>query len=54
MPKNNDPNLKCSFCGKTQDQVKKLIINAFSAYKYVILAVYKKLIFKIGISFAHQ
>lgn len=25
MPKNNDPNLKCSFCGKTQDQVKKLI-----------------------------
>ena len=25
MPKNDDPNLKCSFCGKTQDQVKKLI-----------------------------
>ena len=25
MPKNYDPNLKCSFCGKTQDQVKKLI-----------------------------
>lgn len=25
MAKPNDPNLKCSFCGKTQDQVKKLI-----------------------------
>ena len=25
MAKNDDPNLKCSFCGKTQDQVKKLI-----------------------------
>ena len=25
MAKTNDPNLKCSFCGKTQDQVKKLI-----------------------------
>ena len=25
MPKTDDPNLKCSFCGKTQDQVKKLI-----------------------------
>ena len=25
MPKSDDPNLKCSFCGKTQDQVKKLI-----------------------------
>ena len=25
MSKNDDPNLKCSFCGKTQDQVKKLI-----------------------------
>ena len=24
MPKNDDK-LKCSFCGKTQDQVKKLI-----------------------------
>ena len=25
MAKPTDPNLKCSFCGKTQDQVKKLI-----------------------------
>ncbi len=25
MSKSDDPNLKCSFCGKTQDQVKKLI-----------------------------
>ena len=25
MAKNDEPNLKCSFCGKTQDQVKKLI-----------------------------
>jgi len=25
MAKHDDPNLKCSFCGKTQDQVKKLI-----------------------------
>ena len=25
MSKHDDPNLKCSFCGKTQDQVKKLI-----------------------------
>ena len=25
MAKPNDINLKCSFCGKTQDQVKKLI-----------------------------
>lgn len=25
MAKTTDPNLKCSFCGKTQDQVKKLI-----------------------------
>lgn len=25
MSKNDEPNLKCSFCGKTQDQVKKLI-----------------------------
>ncbi len=25
MAKSTDPNLKCSFCGKTQDQVKKLI-----------------------------
>ncbi|MCD8024315.1 MAG: ATP-dependent protease ATP-binding subunit ClpX [Candidatus Gastranaerophilales bacterium] len=25
MSKADDPNLKCSFCGKTQDQVKKLI-----------------------------
>lgn len=25
MSKTTDPNLKCSFCGKTQDQVKKLI-----------------------------
>ena len=25
MPKNDDSRLKCSFCGKTQDQVKKLI-----------------------------
>ena len=25
MSKTDDPNLKCSFCGKTQDQVKKLI-----------------------------
>ena len=23
MPKSDDPNLKCSFCGKTQDKVKK-------------------------------
>ena len=25
MAKSDEPNLKCSFCGKTQDQVKKLI-----------------------------
>ena len=25
MPKHDDSRLKCSFCGKTQDQVKKLI-----------------------------
>ena len=25
MPKHDDDKLKCSFCGKTQDQVKKLI-----------------------------
>ena len=25
MPKHDDSKLKCSFCGKTQDQVKKLI-----------------------------
>ena len=25
MAKIDEPNLKCSFCGKTQDQVKKLI-----------------------------
>ena len=25
MPKHDDSRLKCSFCGKSQDQVKKLI-----------------------------
>ena len=41
MVKHDDSRLKCSFCGKTQDQVKKLIagpefISAMNAWNCVM------------------
>ena len=32
MPKHDDSILKCSFCGKSQDQVKKLIAGPEGVY----------------------
>ena len=38
MAKPTDPNLKCSFCGKTQDQVKKLIAVLMFAFAMNVLS----------------